>query len=97
MSIQGEYLFALVKEFDNIKYFLTLLVNFFRIFKNKGNMWAQSWGNLFEMLAPYPDATKVDLTQILKDKNFTTEKIFRVKKILLNFLINFFLILFSFG
>ena len=50
-------------------------------------MWAQSWGNLFEMLAPYPDATKVDLTQILKDKNFTTEKIFRVKKIFSNFLL----------
>ena len=59
-------------------------------------MWAQSWGNLFEMLAPYPDATKVDLTQILKDKNFTTEKIFRVKKIFLNFFIYFYLILFSF-
>ncbi len=53
-------------------------------------MWAQSWGNLFEMLAPYPDATKVDLTQILKDKNFTTEKIFRVNKNFLNFFINFF-------
>ena len=48
-------------------------------------MWAQSWGNLFEMLAPYPDATKVDLTQILKDKNFTVDKIFRVKQFLLNF------------
>ena len=47
-------------------------------------MWAQSWGNLFEMLAPYPDATKVDLTQILKDKNFTVDKIFRVKKFFLN-------------
>jgi hypothetical protein len=43
-------------------------------------MWAQSWSNLFEMLAPYPSATKVDLTQILRKKNFTTEKIFRVKK-----------------
>jgi hypothetical protein len=49
-------------------------------------MWAQSWGNLFEMLAPYPDATKVDLTQILKDKNFTTEKIFRVKENFVKFL-----------
>ena len=48
-------------------------------------MWAQSWGNLFEMLAPYPDATKVDLTQILKDKNFTVDKIVRVKQFLLNF------------
>ncbi len=47
-------------------------------------MWAQSWGNLFEMLAPYPDATKVDLTQILKDKNFTVDKIFRV----INFFFN---------
>jgi hypothetical protein len=87
ISIHGEYLFARIKEFENKKYFLKLLVNFFRKFKNTGNMWAQSWGNLFEMLAPYPDATKVDLTQILKDKNFTTEKIFRVKKFFLIFYI----------
>ncbi len=46
-------------------------------------MWAKSWGNLFEMLAPYPDATKVDLTQILKDKNFTVDKIFRVMRFLI--------------
>lgn len=35
-----------------------------------GNMWAQEWGNLFDMLAPEPDAVKViDLDGALKARN----------------------------
>ena len=52
-------------------------------------MWAQSWSNIFEMVMPYPNATKFDLTQILKEKEFTAKKIFDVKCLLLLFKIFF--------
>ena len=35
-----------------------------------GNMWGQSWGNVFEEVAPDNAAKGVDLTQLLKDKNY---------------------------
>ena len=41
-------------------------------------MWAQQWSNVFDMVAPYPNATKIDLTQILKDQKYTPDRIFRV-------------------
>ena len=41
-------------------------------------MWAQTWGNLFDMVVPYPDVKKKDLTQILLDNEYTPEKLFRV-------------------
>ena len=58
--------------------FLRLVSNFDQFYHKKGNMWAQSWSNIFEMVKPFPDAIKVDLTQILKDKGFTAKKIFDV-------------------
>lgn len=31
-----------------------------------GNMWAQSWSNIFDLVIPFPDATKVDATPAMK-------------------------------
>lgn len=33
-----------------------------------GNMWAQSWSNIFDLVMPYPDATKVDATPAMKQQ-----------------------------
>jgi len=33
-----------------------------------GNMWAQDWGALYPLVAPYPKAASLDVTQALKDK-----------------------------
>ena len=50
-------------------------------------MWAQSWSNLFDLVAPYPDVKQVNLTQILIDKEYTPEKMFKVIIILKNILV----------
>jgi len=35
-----------------------------------GNMWAQSWDNLFPLVAPYPESKPVDLTKALVDAGY---------------------------
>lgn len=35
-----------------------------------GNMWSQSWENLYPMLTPYPGETELDLTKALQDKGY---------------------------
>ena len=34
-----------------------------------GNMWSQSWGNIFDLVGPEESSQGYDLTQILRDKN----------------------------
>ena len=41
-------------------------------------MWAQSWENIIDLILPYPNSQKLDITAILKRKKFTTEKIVQV-------------------
>jgi len=36
-----------------------------------GNMWAQSWENIYDIVAPEPTAAAYDLSAILQDKGFT--------------------------
>lgn len=33
-----------------------------------GNMWAQSWVNLYERIKPFKDGSLIDITQTLKEK-----------------------------
>lgn len=40
-----------------------------------GNMWSQSWANIFDLLVPYPGKSSLDLTESLKKKNYTARKI----------------------
>lgn len=41
-----------------------------------GNMWAQSWVNLYDRIKPFKNASVIDLTAALKRNNFTALKIF---------------------
>ncbi|RNA19074.1 angiotensin-converting enzyme [Brachionus plicatilis] len=41
-----------------------------------GNMWAQSWDNIFDLVVPYPNVNQLNLTKILKEKNYTIKNIF---------------------
>ncbi|XP_075578934.1 angiotensin-converting enzyme isoform X2 [Pelecanus crispus] len=41
-----------------------------------GNMWAQSWSNIFDLVTPFPDATKVDATPAMKKQGWTPKKMF---------------------
>jgi peptidyl-dipeptidase A len=43
-----------------------------------GNMWAQSWGNIFDIVAPQQaGAAAYDLTELLQRQNYTPERIVR--------------------
>ncbi len=39
-----------------------------------GNMWAQEWGNIYDVIAPDTQAKSYDLTKLLEDKGYTPKK-----------------------
>ncbi|KAJ9581076.1 hypothetical protein L9F63_023745, partial [Diploptera punctata] len=41
-----------------------------------GNMWAQSWENIYDIVKPFPDASLVDVTSALQEQGFTAKKMF---------------------
>ncbi|XP_065335573.1 angiotensin-converting enzyme-like isoform X1 [Cloeon dipterum] len=43
-----------------------------------GNMWAQSWDNIYDILVPFPNATKVDITQAMLDQGYDVPRMFDV-------------------
>jgi peptidyl-dipeptidase A len=42
-----------------------------------GNLWAQEWGNIYDVVAPRGARPSYDLTQLLERNNYTPEKIVR--------------------
>lgn len=43
-----------------------------------GNMWAQSWINLYERIKPFPGGSSIDVTPNMIAKNVTVEKMFEM-------------------
>ncbi len=43
-----------------------------------GNMWAQSWGGLWDVVAPPPTGTRIDVTALLKQKNVDALEMVRI-------------------
>jgi len=43
-----------------------------------GNMWGQSWGNIYEMVAPKSGGEGVDVTALLKEKGYSQKKMVEV-------------------
>lgn len=43
-----------------------------------GNMWAQTWGNVESFTRPYPDKKEIDITQAMKEQNYTVLKMFQM-------------------
>jgi peptidyl-dipeptidase A len=42
-----------------------------------GNMWSQQWGNIYELVAPGDAEPGIDLTAILKERNYTPQDMIR--------------------
>uniref|UniRef100_U5EXS7 Angiotensin-converting enzyme n=1 Tax=Corethrella appendiculata TaxID=1370023 RepID=U5EXS7_9DIPT len=40
-----------------------------------GNMWAQTWDSISSILVPFPGKTKIDVTDKLKEKEYTAKKL----------------------
>jgi len=43
-----------------------------------GNMWAQSWGNIYSLTVPFPNKTSVDVTEQMILQGYTPKKMFEV-------------------
>ncbi|XP_053674124.1 angiotensin-converting enzyme-like [Anopheles nili] len=43
-----------------------------------GNMWAQSWVNLYDRTKPFANTVDLDVTEALKAKNYTTRQLFEI-------------------
>ena len=41
-----------------------------------GNMWAQSWVNLYEKIKPFKDGSSIDISEGFKKNNYTVRKMF---------------------
>ncbi|KAM6174547.1 angiotensin-converting enzyme [Erethizon dorsatum] len=41
-----------------------------------GNMWAQSWGKILDMVLPFPEKPPTDITKIMKSQHWKSEKMF---------------------
>jgi peptidyl-dipeptidase A len=42
-----------------------------------GNMWSQSWGFIYDLVQPYPDAPSLDVDATLKSKNYSPQEMVR--------------------
>ncbi len=42
-----------------------------------GNMWAQEWNNIYDLVTPYPDEPSIDVTQALESEHWDAEKMVR--------------------
>ncbi|XP_042873559.1 angiotensin-converting enzyme-like isoform X2 [Penaeus japonicus] len=45
-----------------------------------GNMWSQSWGEIYDLLIPYPGKTSVDVTPNMKNQGYTPRKMFELSE-----------------
>lgn len=43
-----------------------------------GNMWAQSWVNLYDRIKPFKDGSLIDITDKLKEKKYTVLQMFEI-------------------
>lgn len=40
----------------------------YKYFDFLGNMWAQQWNNIYDLVIPYKNKAKIDITPVLKEK-----------------------------
>ncbi|XP_069761237.1 angiotensin-converting enzyme isoform X3 [Narcine bancroftii] len=45
-----------------------------------GNMWAQQWNNIYDMMIPFPYKTNIDVTDMMKKKDWNATHMFRVSE-----------------
>jgi peptidyl-dipeptidase A len=53
-----------------------------------GQMWAQQWNNILGLVLPYPKEKQVDVTSLLIKNNYTVNKLFKVKTLLISFIMS---------
>lgn len=48
----------------------------FKTFCVQGNTWAQTWTSLSSLVRPFPKVAKFDVTEALREQNYTVLKMF---------------------
>lgn len=43
-----------------------------------GNMWAQQWNNIYDMMIPFPNKPNIDVTNAMKEQNWNATYMFKV-------------------
>ncbi|KAG7256896.1 hypothetical protein CRUP_021058 [Coryphaenoides rupestris] len=43
-----------------------------------GNMWSQTWNNVYDLMIPFPDKPKVDVTDKMREQGYNATHMFRV-------------------
>ncbi|XP_066299955.1 angiotensin-converting enzyme-like [Branchiostoma lanceolatum] len=43
-----------------------------------GNMWSQSWSNIYDLVEPYPGKTSIDVTSKMLSDGWTVDRMFRI-------------------
>lgn len=43
-----------------------------------GNMWAQEWNNIYDIVEPYPGHGTIDVTKKMREDGWTAESMFGV-------------------
>ncbi|XP_041818495.1 angiotensin-converting enzyme [Chelmon rostratus] len=46
-----------------------------------GNMWAQTWNNIYDMMIPYPNKTNMDVTDKMVKDGYDAQRMFRVAEV----------------
>uniref|UniRef100_A0A8C3WS33 Angiotensin-converting enzyme n=1 Tax=Catagonus wagneri TaxID=51154 RepID=A0A8C3WS33_9CETA len=42
-----------------------------------GNMWAQTWSNIYDLVVPFPSASKIDATEAMIKQGWTPQRMFK--------------------
>lgn len=53
------------------------LIDFFSV---PGNMWAQSWSGISDLVLPFPDVAGPNVTQLLIENGYTPIRMFKVTR-----------------
>ncbi|XP_075677146.1 angiotensin-converting enzyme-like [Dermatophagoides pteronyssinus] len=43
-----------------------------------GNMWSQTWGNIYDLVVPYPGRKSLDVTEEMREQNYTAMNMFHL-------------------
>lgn len=53
-------------------------IHSFRFVSFLGNMWAQQWNNIYDIVEPFPNQGTIDVTKKMKEEGWTITKMFQV-------------------
>lgn len=50
------------------------------VFLSSGNMWAQQWTSIQDLVLPFPDTPSYDVTKTMAEQGYTVQRMFRLSE-----------------